>query len=129
MVPNLNLIPDLIAVLTFPSNIILVKPPGLFLSSTSKVICHVFPLHPPPLHYRERRGSLHGKNLSRFSSSKKRSPGPNIILSFLSLIPSPHSSFYKNLPFHTTLQSSLLVARWDGAQFTNCLIKPIRSSS
>lgn len=35
---------------------------------------------------------------------------------------------YKNLLFGTTLYNALLVARWDAAQFMNCLIKPSRSS-
>ena len=51
------------------------------------------------------------------------------ILSSLSLITSLSCPFpaYKNLPFCTAPQSTLLFVRWDTACFTNCWIKPIRS--
>ena len=47
MIPNLDLITDLIAVMTFPRNVILINESGIFWSNTSKVIYQVGPLHPP----------------------------------------------------------------------------------
>ena len=64
--------------------------------------------------------------------SRRKTHWPKIILSSLQLIliaPLPHPSSYKNLPFCTVLQSSLLYTRWMLPWSINHWIKPIRSSN
>ena len=66
---------------------------------------------------------------SWFLLPKRKFPGLKIILSCLLLIvPLPHSSSYKNLPFPTTPWNISLPDGRDTAWFMNHLIKPIRSS-
>lgn len=48
MIPNVDLILDLIAVQTSPRNVILIDQSGICWSSTSKVANQVSPFHPPP---------------------------------------------------------------------------------
>lgn len=86
--------------------------------------------------HRKKRSSAWWEPLPFSSTPSKETPQPSVmsefkvILSFLLLVaPLPHPSPYKNIAFCKTSQSALPVARWDAAELTNGLIKPIRSST
>ena len=74
--PNLDLIPNLLAVSTFTRNVILMNQSEIFWSTPMS--CHVSPLYPPG-----RRGSLHDKTLAAPSPPKRKCPDLKVILSFL----------------------------------------------
>ena len=106
MVPNLDLIPDLIAVSTFTGNVILISQFGSFWSAII-IICHMDPLHSPPHPAAGRRCSLHDETLAVTSPHRRRCPGLKIILSILLLnirCPPPHSS-YKTFHFVQPLRA------------------------
>ena len=94
LIPILNVIPDLLAVLTFPQNVILIN--------YSRGFCS------PPMRSSAMWAlSIHlcGKTLVILSPptpAKRRYPGLKIILSFLLLITSllPHHSFTPHIKHH-----------------------------
>lgn len=48
LIPNLDLLPDLIAVSSFPRHRIFIYQSGISWLYTSKVVCQIGPLHHPP---------------------------------------------------------------------------------
>ena len=129
MIPNPDLIPGLIAVLTFPRNVILTNQFGIFWSTPShlgplcspeeeEVICMIKPLLWDFLEVQWLRlqastvgdaGSIPGagtkkswgvaKKTLAFPFPQNECPGPKRIFSFLLLIAPLPHPSYKNLPF------------------------------
>ena len=126
MIPNCDLLLDLLAVSAFTRNGILINQSGIFWSTSVK--SSVTWTLSPTL---GRTSDLHNENLAKFhSSQKRRCPNLKIILSFLLLIaPLLYPSSCRNLPFCIACWTALLVARWDAVRFMNCLIETIRSSN
>ena len=86
MIPNLNLIPDLIAVMLFPRNVILTNLFRIF--STSEVICHMGPFHPS----QKEKNNPHNKKKTKTKTktktlpfAPKRCPGLKISFSFFAI--------------------------------------------
>ena len=126
MIPNLDLDTGLNCSFELLQKCNLNQPVWNFLVSINEVIYHVGPLHPP-----EEEAIYVVKPLPfprHPTSPKRRYPGLKIMLPFLLRIaPLPYPSSYKNLPFCTTPQITIVVAGWDADQFMNRLIKPTRS--
>ena len=101
LMPNLDLILDLIAIFTFPRNIIVIRPLWNFLVSPTEINCMI-----------------------RFSSfPQKKVTNPETIIPFLLLItPLPHSSLIKPcILYNSSEGSSVYYMEW----FMNCWIKQL----
>lgn len=116
MIPNLDVIPDLIVVSVFPRNIILIS---LEFSGQESVINHTGPLHPP---WTKEAICMIKISLPFPSSQKKMSSWSKKQPSLLLMAFLCHPSSYKSLSFCTTSQSPSECQR-------GCFHKVIRSSN
>lgn len=85
MIPNLDLIPDLIAISASPGNIIPINQPGIFWSP--------WPLCPP----QKKEEEICRIKTFPFSSPQERSSSPKIVLSCPTLLPIETFHLYKRL--------------------------------